>query len=134
MFANMITEFVNAYEPLKDYLKAYQEPNGQKIYDESLAASREYYPQYVIEMEGMADGSGVPFHKVMIKSYILRVHTRSTPRIVAGRAIVLYPRTEEPGGFLIGADEKLLHYHFTSNAASDRNSTSILLALTATYV
>lgn len=61
----MINEFVQTYEPLKDeFLPLYNTHDGRQIYDESLAVTKSYFPQYVSEMQGMADGSGVPFHKV----------------------------------------------------------------------
>ncbi|VVC42587.1 Peptidase C45 [Cinara cedri] len=66
VYGNMLKQFVAAYEPLKDYLKAFADPKGRKIYDEALAQSRRYFPQYIIEMEGIADGSSVPFEQLFL--------------------------------------------------------------------
>ncbi|VVC42708.1 Peptidase C45 [Cinara cedri] len=66
VYANMIQQYVKAYGPLKDLLAAYATPKGKKIYQDSLDSCRRYFPQYVIEMEGMADGSGVPFEQLFI--------------------------------------------------------------------
>lgn len=60
----MIKNFVEAYRPLQEYLSLYKLSEGLQIYEESLKATKQYFPQYVIEMTGMADGSGVPFHVV----------------------------------------------------------------------
>jgi len=63
----MIKEFVSVYKPLQEeYLKLYAQPEGRQIYEESLNATKKYFPQYVIEMKGLADGSGVPFYEVPI--------------------------------------------------------------------
>lgn len=61
----MIKEFVSLYEPLQnELLPLYAQPEGRKIYEESLMTTEKYFPQYVIELKGTADGSGVPFHEV----------------------------------------------------------------------
>lgn len=63
----MIKEFVSSYEPLhNEFLPLYVKPEGRKIYEESLKTTEKYFPQYLIELKGMADGSGVPFHEVGI--------------------------------------------------------------------
>lgn len=64
----MIKEFVNSYEPLQaELLSLYAKPEGRKIYEESLKSTEKYFPQYLIELKGVADGSGVPFHEVFFK-------------------------------------------------------------------
>lgn len=35
------------------------------VYDETLQCVNESFPQYVRELEGVAHGSGVEFHKVI---------------------------------------------------------------------
>lgn len=62
----MIKDYVNSYEPLqKEFLIMYAQPEGRTIFEESLKTTEKYFPQYVIELKGMADGSGVPFHEVI---------------------------------------------------------------------
>lgn len=66
-FGGMIKEFISEYKPLQEeYLKLYAQPKGRQIYEESLNATRKYFPQYVIELKGVAGGAGVPFFKVPI--------------------------------------------------------------------
>jgi len=61
----MIKEYTKIYEPLQsEFLPLYAKPEGRKIYEESLKVTEKYFPQYVIELKGMADGAGVPFHEV----------------------------------------------------------------------
>lgn len=69
----MIREHVDFYWPLNEtYLPLYETPEGKKVYDETLACVEKQYPQYLREIEGTADGSGVPFHKVI--SYLNHVY------------------------------------------------------------
>ncbi|KAJ8668718.1 hypothetical protein QAD02_010381 [Eretmocerus hayati] len=66
-FAKLIQDFVERYRPLQDsYLGMYERPEGRRIYEETLACANEQYPQYVREIQGTADGSGVPFYKLML--------------------------------------------------------------------
>jgi len=44
----------------------YAQPEGRQIYEESLKSTQKYFPQYVIELQGIADGSGVPFHELFL--------------------------------------------------------------------
>lgn len=61
----MIKQFISAYEPLQsEQLKMFALPEGREIYEESLKSTELYFPQYVIELKGVADGAGVPFHEV----------------------------------------------------------------------
>lgn len=36
----------------------------EKVYDDTLKSTKESFPQYVRELEGVADGAKVEFHKV----------------------------------------------------------------------
>ncbi|XP_014236027.1 uncharacterized protein LOC106658534 [Trichogramma pretiosum] len=66
-FSKMIGDFVERYRPLQDnYLGMYETSEGRRVYEETLACVREQYPQYVREIEGTADGSGVPFYKLFL--------------------------------------------------------------------
>jgi len=83
----MIKEFVSSYEPLqKELLPLYELPEGRNIYEESLSATNRYFPQYVIELKGMADGSGVPFHEVFCTSAAWRTERRA---IIFVRALII---------------------------------------------
>lgn len=63
----MIKEYLSSYEPLQaEFLSLYKEPEGRQIYEESLRSTEKYFPQYVIELKGMADGADVPFHEVTV--------------------------------------------------------------------
>ncbi|KAL5243911.1 hypothetical protein ACI65C_011321 [Semiaphis heraclei] len=66
-FGSMIKEYIRLYEPLQsEFLPMYAQPEGQKIYEESLKSTQKYFPQYVIELQGVADGAGVPFHELFL--------------------------------------------------------------------
>jgi len=61
----MIKEYLRLYEPLQsEFLPLYAQPEGRQIYEESLKSTQKYFPQYVIELQGVADGAKVPFHEV----------------------------------------------------------------------
>ncbi|XP_050420912.1 uncharacterized protein LOC126833544 isoform X2 [Adelges cooleyi] len=63
----MIKEYLKAYTPLQDdYLKMYAEPEGQSIYEESFISTQKYFPQYIIELQGVADGAQVPFEELFL--------------------------------------------------------------------
>lgn len=38
---------------------------SEAVYDDTLKSVRESFPQYVRELEGVAHGAGVEFHKVL---------------------------------------------------------------------
>lgn len=46
---------MDIYETSKD---------GKRVYSECLEVTNKYFPQYLIELKGMATGADVPFHKV----------------------------------------------------------------------
>jgi hypothetical protein len=61
----MIQEFVEVSTFLtQDLLPAYNSKRGQQIYGSTVDLLRSKFPFYVKELEGIADGSEVPFHKV----------------------------------------------------------------------
>nr|XP_006821773.1 PREDICTED: uncharacterized protein LOC102806534 [Saccoglossus kowalevskii] len=43
-----------------------QKFGGQQLYDRYLSTAKQVYPQYVEELQGMADGSGVTFDKLFL--------------------------------------------------------------------
>lgn len=66
-FSKMINDFVDCYGPLNEtYLGVYNTKEGRKVYEETLAAVKTQFPQYVREIEGTADGANVPFYKVSL--------------------------------------------------------------------
>mgnify|MGYP000577815299 CR=1 FL=1 len=44
----------------------YETDAGRKAYEDTFAVVNQSFPQYVRELEGIADGAKVPFHKVGI--------------------------------------------------------------------
>ncbi|KAF0747070.1 Uncharacterized protein FWK35_00031943, partial [Aphis craccivora] len=66
-FGKVIRDFLNAYEPLKKYLDIYEtSEDGKRVYSECLEVTNKYFPQYLIELKGMATGADVPFHKLFL--------------------------------------------------------------------
>ncbi|XP_027849361.2 uncharacterized protein LOC114128947 [Aphis gossypii] len=66
-FGSIIKEYVRLYEPLQsEFLPMYAQPEGKEIYEESLKSTQKYFPQYVNELQGLADGAEVPFHVLFL--------------------------------------------------------------------
>ncbi|XP_077302142.1 C45 family peptidase tan [Arctopsyche grandis] len=66
-FSSIIQNLVRTSGPLNDeYLPTYATADGKRIYEETLANVKANFPQYVTEVEGTADGAGVPFHKLFL--------------------------------------------------------------------
>jgi len=42
--------------------------DGRLVYNECLEKTDKYFPQYLVELKGIATGANVPFHKVSPKS------------------------------------------------------------------
>ncbi len=63
-FRKEIDKFYKAKPLFNDLLPYYHTTEGRELYEEFLEITKELYPQYVREMEGIADGSGRPFHEV----------------------------------------------------------------------
>lgn len=64
-FSGIINSFVASSGSLNDeYLPLYETDVGRRAYEETLAAVKNNYPQYIDELQGTADGAKVPFHKV----------------------------------------------------------------------
>lgn len=78
-FGYVIQDFLDGSEPLVEYLEIYESSaEGREIYDECLNAVESYFPQYLIELKGMADGAAVPFHEVCINLTILYYGDKTT--------------------------------------------------------
>ncbi|XP_066250058.1 beta-alanyl-dopamine/carcinine hydrolase [Euwallacea similis] len=65
-FSGLIHNFLERAEALPEYLEAYSNPAGRSGYDETLKNLKTDFPQYVRELEGIADGAKVPFHKLFL--------------------------------------------------------------------
>ncbi len=65
-FASQIQEGFSNREKWFQRIKAYAHGNGKKIYDAMLGASKEHAPRVMEELQGRAEGSGVPFDDIFI--------------------------------------------------------------------
>ncbi|KAL5243912.1 hypothetical protein ACI65C_011322 [Semiaphis heraclei] len=66
-FGKVIRDFVDTYEPLKEYLEIYETSvDGRRVYNECLENTDKYFPQYLVELKGIAIGADVPFHKLFL--------------------------------------------------------------------
>lgn len=64
-FGHVIQDFLDESKSLVEYMEIYESSvKGREIYDECLNTVESYFPQYLIELKGMADGAQVPFHEV----------------------------------------------------------------------
>lgn len=50
----------------KQMLPYYNKPDGQKLYDSLTREAMASFPQYVEEIQGLANGTGLPFYKVFV--------------------------------------------------------------------
>jgi len=66
-FGSLIHDFLNDLESYKKIsLPLYSLPEGKLAYENVLNICKAQFPQYVEEIHGMADGAGLPFHKLFI--------------------------------------------------------------------
>ncbi|XP_055304139.1 beta-alanyl-dopamine/carcinine hydrolase [Sitodiplosis mosellana] len=66
-FAALIKSFLEISVPLNtEYLPLYKTPEGKAVYDATLKSVKESFPQYIRELEGVAHGAGVEFHKLFL--------------------------------------------------------------------
>ncbi|XP_026276957.1 uncharacterized protein LOC113205509 isoform X2 [Frankliniella occidentalis] len=66
-FSGIIQSFLAKATSLnEEYLPAYETDTGRRAYEDTLAAVKKNYPQYVQELQGTADGAKVPFHKLFL--------------------------------------------------------------------
>ncbi|XP_031628712.1 uncharacterized protein LOC116344357 [Contarinia nasturtii] len=66
-FAALIKSFLEICGPLNnEYLPLYKTVKGKAVYDETLNSVKESFPQYIRELEGVAHGAGVEFHKLFL--------------------------------------------------------------------
>lgn len=48
------------------YIPLYESFEGRQVYQETLESCRTNFPQYIRELEGLAEGAEVEFYKVRI--------------------------------------------------------------------
>ncbi|XP_054729751.1 beta-alanyl-dopamine/carcinine hydrolase [Anastrepha obliqua] len=66
-FASIIKNFLLLSTPLNEsYLPLYKKDEGRKVYNETLESVKQSFPQYIRELEGIADGAQVEFHKLFL--------------------------------------------------------------------
>lgn len=58
-----------AYKPLKKYLEIYGTSDGELIFEQTFDATNSFFPQYISELRGIADGANVKFEKVTLFFY-----------------------------------------------------------------
>ncbi|KAJ2954160.1 hypothetical protein O0L34_g2389 [Tuta absoluta] len=66
IFGALIKNFLATYENLRDFEREYKSDVGRNAYDRTLANMKKRYPYYVKEVQGLADGAGVPFHQLFL--------------------------------------------------------------------
>lgn len=65
-FAGQIHAFLDAYPFMQKLLAYHQTEEGQERYRQYLAINRQRYPEYMIELEGIARGAKRPFHHLFL--------------------------------------------------------------------
>ncbi|XP_019624203.1 PREDICTED: uncharacterized protein LOC109469888 [Branchiostoma belcheri] len=64
-----IQDVLSRYEPFKEAISSLETPEGRRVYEGYLKAAKTAYPNYVEELEGMAEGADVPFEHMFIVNY-----------------------------------------------------------------
>lgn len=64
----MIQEYFETSPTTEEFMKIYETDGGRKAYEDTLAVVNKHFPQYVRELEGIADGSKVSF--TLVSSFI----------------------------------------------------------------
>lgn len=54
------------------YLNIFLRSDSGAVYDATLASVKQSFPQYIRELEGVADGAEVEFHKVICIVHFLK--------------------------------------------------------------
>ncbi|CAG9821882.1 unnamed protein product [Phaedon cochleariae] len=120
-FANIIRSFVNRSKSLnEDFLPAYETVEGRRAYEDTLDNLKKNFPQYVRELEGTADGSNVPFHKLFLlhmDNIILSAVKKEVihPQPVGCSSICVNQNDQQLLGHTEDAlDDTLNHFYFVS--------------------
>ncbi|XP_018327238.1 uncharacterized protein LOC108738347 [Agrilus planipennis] len=119
-FGAIIQNFLEIATNLnEEFLPAYNTSAGKKAYEDTLNCVKTNFPQYVQELEGIADGAKVPFHKLFLlhMDNIVVSATEKTPEVkpVGCSTICL----NEPGQEILGHTEDALsevlnHFYLVS--------------------
>lgn len=85
-FQFQITEAFNRSEEIYSYVEGFIDQDTMMYYHSFLDKVQNTYPQFIEELQGMADGSGLPFKKFMIYStfseYIALLQSPSVKNII----------------------------------------------------
>ncbi|KAL1517408.1 hypothetical protein ABEB36_001175 [Hypothenemus hampei] len=65
-FSGLIHSLLETEKDLQQFLAAWETPSGRKGYDDTLHCCQTNFPQYVRELQGIADGAKVPFHELFL--------------------------------------------------------------------
>ncbi|CAG9861878.1 unnamed protein product, partial [Phyllotreta striolata] len=66
-FSGLIHSFLNGNKTVdEELLPAYNTAEGKRAYDDTLKSVKKNFPQYIRELEGVADGANVPFYKLFL--------------------------------------------------------------------
>lgn len=57
----MIQEYFEVSPTTEEFMKVYETKEGRQAYEETLAVVKKQFPQYIRELEGIADGSKMSF-------------------------------------------------------------------------
>lgn len=80
---HLIKNLLSKFEVLKELEKEFKTDAGQRAYDKTLANMKKRFPYYVKEMQGVADGAGVPFYQLLLlqmDDIMLTVNDNRVPR------------------------------------------------------
>ncbi|CAH1968401.1 unnamed protein product [Acanthoscelides obtectus] len=101
------------------YLPCYETSEGRKAYEDTLNCVKSNFPQYIRELEGIADGAQVPFHKLFllhmdnIIAYPCRKECEAKPQGCS--SICLNEKGQEILGHTEDAlSETLNHYYYVA--------------------
>ncbi|XP_066265992.1 beta-alanyl-dopamine/carcinine hydrolase-like [Branchiostoma lanceolatum] len=64
-----IQDAMSSYEPFKEIISSLETSEGRRVYEGFLKAAKTAYPNYVEELEGMAEGAEVPFEHLFIVNF-----------------------------------------------------------------
>ncbi|KAJ8736742.1 hypothetical protein PYW07_000013 [Mythimna separata] len=109
-FSSVIKSFISSYENLRDFEKEYKTDTGRNAYDKTLTNMRKKFPYYVKEIQGVADGAGVPFYQLFLlqmDDLIGNVNDNHIPRNDTGGCSSM--AFKNPHATLLGHTEDAFH-------------------------
>ncbi|KAF7271579.1 hypothetical protein GWI33_015565 [Rhynchophorus ferrugineus] len=118
-FSGIIQNFLKIADYLQAYLRAYETPEGRKGYEDTLNSVKNSFPQYIRELEGVADGAGVPFHQLFLLHMDDIILAAAKTNIIGEPTGCSTICINENGNELLGHTEDALactmnHYYFVS--------------------